>query len=334
MPSPAYSTRPSRWFRSALFLLAVLVCTLCMQGANAQSDNEEPVVTLDYKLGWVNVESATFGVSILPKPRPNYADGSSWSIWIRYDSTAYANITKISSGWGLGFYDYSSWVLVPDSDLLKTMYFVVHSSGQMNDEETIKQLAIPQSIFYVFSNDFSKVNSGIPLTVGDGYTVNEGVNLAEIPKSSYGPWNSLEVTKAEPVLRSDANESAEQASQSQSVDNKSNTAVTASLDEPLPAPSASASLPDSAEATAVTTSPSSLETVLPPVKFIKGDPNYDPNIDVIGTMLAAPKTGLYLTSIILGIGIIVHAIGTYQRFQYQREYRLSVQQSKDAHFRA
>ncbi|KAJ2892612.1 hypothetical protein GGI21_005570 [Coemansia aciculifera] len=68
-------------------------------------------------------------------------------------------------------------------------------------------------------------------------------------------------------------------------------------------------------------------TVLPPVKYIPGDANYDLSVDPLGTQLVGSHIGLYLVSTILGIGILAHALGTIRRFQYKRQYHLSVSRS-------
>ncbi|KAJ2378108.1 hypothetical protein IW150_000988 [Coemansia sp. RSA 2607] len=308
---------------------------MCMQGAYAQTDALDPGVTFEYKIGWVDVESSTFGVSLLPKKKDNYVDrGNTWGLMLRYDPNAMANITQMSAGWGLTYYDYTSWILGASSTPFKTMYFIVHSSGQMSLENTVLQLTTPEQLYFVPNNTSSgnlQELTVIPLTIDVDYTINSGVNLAQNPKTATGPWIGLEDTRAEEKL-STASNAPNQASPTQASDEKEvNVIKTADAPDATPTDSTLAS--DSSKESTATTDPTKA-TILPPVKFIKGDPNYDPDVDVIGTVLAAPKTGLYLTSAILGIGLIAHAAGSYKRFQYQREYRLAVQRTKSTHFRA
>ncbi|KAJ1723768.1 hypothetical protein LPJ53_001936 [Coemansia erecta] len=327
--------RTQRWLRAVSLLLVAFVCTMCMRGAYAQTDALDPGVTFEYKIGWVDVETSTFGVSLLPKKKDNYVDrGNVWGLMLRYDPNAMANITQMSSGWGLTYYDYTSWILGASSTPFKTMYFIVHSSGQMSLENTVLQLTTPEQLYFVPNNTSSgnlQELTVIPLTKGVDYTINNEVNLSENPKSATGPWIGLEDTQAEAKLSTVTNPSDQTSPTQTSADKEVNVIKTA--DAPAAAATDLTSPSDSTEASTTTSDPTKA-TVLPPVKFIKGDPNYDPDVDVLGTVLAAPKTGLYLTSAIIGIGLIAHAAGSYKRFQYQREYRLSVQRTKSSHFRA
>ncbi|KAJ1798870.1 hypothetical protein LPJ56_006719, partial [Coemansia sp. RSA 2599] len=264
MPSPAYSSRPTRWFRPALWQLAVFVFTLCMQGAYAQSDEIDPKMTFDYKVGWVNKESSTFGVSILAIKKPDFVDGSPWSIMVRYGEDVRANITSITNGWGHAYFDPSSSVFVPNSEPFTTMYYVVYSSGQMTDDESVRKLTTPVSILYFHTTDFSKATFSVPLNANEHYSVNDGVILDQIPNASYGPWKNLRQISSEKAAMPGLQESSAAPSQSQSVDEDADRAATTSLEERPPA-SSSTSLPDSAESPTASKVPSSLETVLPPV---------------------------------------------------------------------
>ncbi|KAJ2176789.1 hypothetical protein IWW43_002325 [Coemansia sp. RSA 1935] len=292
-------------------------------------------ITFEYKLSWVNVESSTFGVSLLATKQSTFKEDTEWSLLMRYAPDAQANITAISNGWGLGVYDYASWALLPGKSPFEAMHMTLHTSGHMSLEDTVVRHAEPQTLVLVPEAKPSKDFIGYTLIKNRDFTVNTGVNLAEIPKDAYGSWLLLKDTNVESILDITAEPSS-------------------SSTKPTPTPTKS-SVSESTSASATSsfsvdinmgivvlpTSDSEIEdgekgahagttvTVLPPVKYIKGDPNYDPDVNPIGTMLGAPKIGLYLVNTILGVGVIAHILGTIRRYQYRRQFQMSVMRSKN-----
>ncbi|KAJ2007144.1 hypothetical protein GGI04_000036 [Coemansia thaxteri] len=325
--------------RFAGLLLLMLPCLL-VSAAAADDGSQPPIInplgiTFDYKLAWVDVQSSTFGVSMQANAHSSFVNGTKWSLLIRYDPSAQANIVQITNGWGLGIYDYSSWALLPSKNPLDIMYFTVRSSGQMNLEDTVVKLAEPSTFFLVPSSTPSLASSGYELKKNQDYTINQGVNLSQIPKSAFGAWLSLSSVPAEALMTFASSPAAPTATVTTSGDLN----VIKTGDDPLSHPS---STPTPSATTVLSSTPSSTSsgsgsnnggddassTVLPPVKYVKGDPNYDLAANPIGTDLAGPRTGLYVVTTILSIGVIAHALGTFRRWQYKRDYRLSVLRSK------
>ncbi|KAJ2719735.1 mRNA decay protein [Coemansia sp. Benny D115] len=310
----------SRWLRAAsTLILAVLLCaSMPPCSVHAQQPSDAGVVTdlgvkFTYTVSWVHVEDGTFGAVIQAVKKPTYVDGTPWSLLIRYDASAAAQITNASDDWGLGIYDSASWVFVPKDNPFVPLYITVKTSGKLDLEDTVRRLAVPEIFFYVASNDFEHMEMGYTLTKDNDYTITT-VNYSQLSKEIFGQWVGLPRTDAKVVVKEKGGTESQ--------------AETASSSKPKPSAtdsdSDSSAASESSSATPTqSTDTSSTATVLPPVKFIKGDPNYDPNVDVLGTVLAAPKTGLYLTSTIIGIGLLAHAVGTYTRYQYQRQYNMS-----------
>ncbi|KAJ2343352.1 hypothetical protein GGF43_005719, partial [Coemansia sp. RSA 2618] len=284
-----------------------------------------------YKLSWVSVENSTFGVSLQATRQQTYTEGTEWSLLMRYAPDAQANITAISNGWGLGIYDYASWALLPGKEPFAPMYLTVHTSGDMSLEDTVVSHAEPKTLILVPKAQPSRDSLGYTLIKNNDYTVNKGVNLAEIPKDAYGSWLSLKDTNAESVL--DMARDPTSSSEVPSPSSRSEPSASASdegLDGESVAPTPSDKHADSDDGLkAEDIMPdAATETVLPPLKYIKGDPNYDPETDPIGTMLGAPKIGLYLVNSILGVGVVAHILGTIRRYQFRRQYQMSVIRSK------
>ncbi|KAJ1893440.1 hypothetical protein LPJ66_005758 [Kickxella alabastrina] len=314
-----------------------------ISGTTAQIHSEEnSELTFDYKIAWIDVESATFGVSLQAYKKPTFIHRTNWSLLVRYDASARANITQISQGWGLNYYDYSTWIIVSGKEQFNILRYTVRSSGKMNLEDTVNKLAVPNQLFLINSTDFSDNQPGVNLELGVEYFVNADVNLAQIPKKAFGDWLNLKEIDAEKILSSINEQPPSGLATQQSDADESNVAKSDDVSETTPTRSSSSSrttaTPSTSSkpqaSTSLQVSSTTMATVLPLVKFIKGDPNYDPNINVIGTVLSAPRTGLYLVSTILGIGIIAHAAGTYRRFQYKRQYQSLVQRSKSGHLHA
>ncbi|KAJ1821196.1 hypothetical protein LPJ60_002764 [Coemansia sp. RSA 2675] len=322
----------SRWARSA----AILVTGICCFARGAAGDGSgtistrqiqaNPVgVTFDYKLAWVDVQSSTFGVSMQVNAQPTYINGTKWSLLIRYDPSAKANIIQVTDGWGLGIYDYSSWAFLPSKDPFNIMYFTVHSSGQMNLEDTVLKLAEPTYFFLALSTGSgSSFSSGYELKKDLDYTINRGVNFAEIPKARFGPWLSL--SNVPPEARITFAPSAQPTKTGAAT--SGDISVIRTGDATPLSPTSTPTSSTKPTSTATDDGDAASSTVLPPAKYIPGDPNYDRSVNPIGTQLTGSHIGLYLVSAILGIGILAHALGTIRRFQYKRQYHLSVRHSK------
>ncbi|KAJ2886357.1 hypothetical protein H4R27_000721 [Coemansia aciculifera] len=319
----------SGWVRSAATLLTGICCFIRASAANDDGTDTPQMrvnplgVTFDYKLAWVNVQSSTFGVSMQATRQPTYVNGTLWSLLLRFDPSAKANIVQITDGWGLGIYDYSSWAFLPSKNPFDTMYFTVHSSGQMNLEDTVVKLAEPTSFFLV-SSAGSSFSSGFDLRKDSDYTINRGVNLAEIPKAPFGSWLSLSRVPPESLMTfAPSPMPTEDVTASSggdiSVIKTGDATLASSTTTPTLSPTPTSTVSEGNAASSA---------VLPPAKYIPGDANYDKSVDPFGTELAGPRTGLYLVSAILGIGILAHAVGTIRRFQYKRQYHLSVRHSK------
>ncbi|KAI8324639.1 hypothetical protein GQ54DRAFT_302446 [Martensiomyces pterosporus] len=341
---------PRRWFRSASLILTVLHCILAFSALGASAADINPGdISFDYKLAWVDVQSSTFGVSMKATAQSSFDSSAPWSLLIRYDKTANANITQITSGWGLGIYDYSSWALMPSTTPFDPLYFTVHSSGQMDLENTVVKLAEPTSIILVPSAVPSSRSLGYTLMKDQTYTINANVNLAQIPKKAFGPWLSLANTNAESIPNVSQNTASQQSSgggASSSAPQSSSPAQTSSGNlsilktgnAPFPqaTPTDSGSAQSSAQPgpTDTTKVPETnktspiLTTHLPQPKFVKGDANYDLSIDPLGTQLVGPRIGLYLVSSILGVGLVAHIAGTIRRYQFRFQYTRSVERSK------
>ncbi|KAJ2102010.1 hypothetical protein GGI09_001446 [Coemansia sp. S100] len=321
----------SGWVRSAATLLTGICCITRASAADDVDTGTPQIrvnplgVTFDYKLAWVNVQSSSFGVSMQAKPQPTFVNGTQWSLLLRFDPSAKANIVQITDGWGLGIYDYSSWAFLPSKNPFDTMYFTVHSSGQMNLEDTVVKLAEPTSFFLVSSAGPS-FSSGFDLRKDSDYTINRGVNLAEIPKAPFGSWLSLSRVPPESLMTfAPSPKPTEDATASTGGD----ISVIKTGDATRASPTSTPTLTSNSTPTStVSEGDAASSTVLPPAKYIPGDPNYDKSVDPLGTELAGPRTGLYLVSAILGVGILAHAVGTIRRFQYKRQYHLSVRHSK------
>ncbi|KAJ2797381.1 hypothetical protein H4R20_005206, partial [Coemansia guatemalensis] len=184
-----FDRRPRRWSSSALLLLVVLYSLAfdMALGADDQPTTINPLgITFDYKLAWVDVEESSFGVSLQATAQPTYTKDADWSLLIRFVRDAEANITAISSGWGLGIYDYASWAILPGKDPFGVLRFTVRSSGQMSVENTVVKLAEPATLVLVPKSEPSADSKGYTLIKGRDYTINNGVNLAELPKAAFG----------------------------------------------------------------------------------------------------------------------------------------------------
>ncbi|KAJ1731561.1 hypothetical protein LPJ61_002472 [Coemansia biformis] len=293
--------------RSWASLVLALLYLLALHGALAA---DEPAginplgITFDYKLGWVDVEKSTFGASIQATAQPSYVDGTAWSLLVRFAQDAQANVTGISPGWGLGVYDYASWVLLPGPAPFEPLRLTIRSSSNMAQESAVVKYAQPVSLILVPAGRPSAESSGYTLVSGRDYSVDTDVNLAELPKAAFGAWLSLAAADAAPPP------------------SPTTTATGAH-------PSSSA-LPMGGSDTPAEETDAPMATVLPPVKYIKGDPDYDPEADPIGTVLSAPLVGPYLVNTILGIGILTHIAGTVRRLQFKRQYQMSVMRSRAA----
>ncbi|KAJ1833070.1 hypothetical protein LPJ63_003041 [Coemansia sp. RSA 2711] len=342
--------RPRRWLRSAalpLTLLALFAIGPAL-GADSSPTINPLGITFDYKLAWINVEESTFGVKMQATAHGTTStdpDPADWSLLLRYAPDAQANITAVSKGWGLGVYDYASWALLPSKTPYDYMYFTVHTSGDMSLEDTVVNHAEPKTLILVPESRPNQDSTGYSLIKDRDYTINAGVNLAEIPKDAFGNWLSLVDTNAESVLdvaREPGSSSDTHSSPTSSVASSSSagsgiTLINAVAEIPtqsgidIESPSPSPSEKVSNDGNGKGENADAAETVLPPVKFIKGDPNYDPTTDPIGTMLGAPKIGLYLVNSILGVGVVAHLLGTVRRYQYRRQYQMSVKRSTSGH---
>ncbi|KAJ2162641.1 hypothetical protein GGF46_000514 [Coemansia sp. RSA 552] len=317
--------RARRWHRAFALTLAALYTLDLGPVMGAETGIINPLgITFDYKLAWVNVEESTFGVNMQASAQPSYEDGAEWSLLMRYSLEAHANITAISKGWGLGTYDYATWALLPGKVPFEPLHFTVRSSGPMSLEDSVMKLSEPTLLILVPAARPSKSTPGYTLRKDADYTVNSGVNLAEVPKAAFGAWDSLIDTSAGLVVDvaeepTSALSSASPTPTSAHSDAKADKGEDNDDDD-----SDGSSSPTPAESDA----PEALETVLAPAKYIKGDPNYDPETDTLGTVLGAPKIGLYLVNTILGVGILAHVAGTIRRFQFKRQYDMSVIHSK------
>ncbi|KAJ1955005.1 hypothetical protein EC988_002122 [Linderina pennispora] len=165
---------------------------------------------------------------------------------------------------------------------------------------------------------------------GSDYTVNQGVNLAEVPKAAFGPWETLPRVGSLVDLKTTAEETKATPETAKASKTSKDETATATAKE-----TAGTETPDSNDRPkAAQETNNTSETYLPPLKYIKGDPNYDVETNPLGTQLAAPLTGLYLVSAILGVGIIAHALGTARRYAFRRQYFQSLKQSKAGYFAA
>ncbi|KAJ2559168.1 hypothetical protein EV175_000466 [Coemansia sp. RSA 1933] len=270
--------------------------------------------------------------------RSTYVEGTPWSLLIRYDSSAHANITQLSPGWGLGIYDYASWVLLPSSAPFNNMYFTVHSTGQMNLEDTVEKLTVPVALMIIGDASPKPSSEGYKLYQDHDYFI-ENVNLAQLPKATFGPWDSLTDTNAESMnIAQDLASNNFVDMQPDSVlpsnaefdvimsgddTNMSPTLDTVSDATPTPTPTSE----NAKQNDATLPKDGSMETLLPPVKYIAGDPDYDPDFDPIGTKYGAPIIGPILVNVILGIGLAVHIVATARRYQYRRMYKMSLLQA-------
>ncbi|KAJ2665395.1 hypothetical protein IWW48_000284 [Coemansia sp. RSA 1200] len=292
-------------------------------------------VTFNYSLGWVDVTTSTFGVTLTPVKQSTYVEGTPWSLLVRFDQSARANITQITPGWGLGIYDYASWVLLPSSSPFNDMHFTVHSAGQMNLEDTVDKLAVP-NVFMIIGDTSPKPSSKVyNLYQNHDYYI-ENVNLAQLPKTAFGAWESLSDTNAESINVGQGHESASFGEHAGSVlpsnvefdvikdgeDDAISSSATSSENDATPTATSSTVNEEDA-----TVSQREMETILPPVKYIPGDPDYDPNMDPLGTLYAAPIIGPILVNIVLFIGLAVHAAATFRRYQYRRVYKMSLLQA-------
>ncbi|KAJ2455328.1 hypothetical protein EV183_000864 [Coemansia sp. RSA 2336] len=326
------NTLTRRWLYSAALFVLLYTSAFNLALAADGSTTINPLgITFAYNLAWVSVESSTFGVSLTASPQSTYQPGTEWSLLLRFAPDARANITAISKGWGLGIYDYASWALLPSKKPFEPMEFTVTTSAKMDLENTVTNFAEPKTLILVPEAQPNKDSLGYTLIKNNDYTVNAGVNLAEIPKEPYGEWESLVDINSESVVDVTGDPTPSSSTPTQS------STLPDSTSSPEPSPTdAHSSDPDEAlkeistagDESSETHASMSIETVLPPFKFVKGDPNYDASTDPIGTMLGAPKIGLYLVNSILGVGVIAHILGTIRRYQYRREYQLSVMQSK------
>ncbi|KAJ1768508.1 hypothetical protein LPJ74_004828 [Coemansia sp. RSA 1843] len=309
----------------------------------ADSSTDPPVfnpigITFNYTLGWVDVTTSTFGVSLLPVKQSTYVEGTPWSLLIRYDPSARANITQLSPGWGLGIYDYASWVLLPSSAPYNDIYFTVHSTGQMNLEDTVEKLAVPAALMLIGDASPKPSSEGYKLYQDHDYFI-ENVNMAQLPKAAFGAWTSLADTNAEAMNIAQASTSTD------FVDMHSDSILPSGVEFDMvkDGGDSTTSLPttdteseavvptftlDNASDEDAKVAPQDMETLLPPVKYIAGDPDYDPDIDPIGTIYGAPLIGPILVNIILGIGLAVHIAATIRRYQYRRMYKMSLLQAK------
>lgn len=292
--------------------MAVLAAQGSINGGDHSSIN--PIgVTFEYKLAWVDVKSSTFGVSVQAAAHSQKAKDTNWILLLRYDKETQANVTKISSGWELDTYDYASWMFIPGDKPYDQLYFTARSGAKMNTEDTVRKYAEPAQVYLMFVNQGSSTEdmAAYVLRKGSDYTLNQGVNLSEIPNKAFGPWLSL----PDPVADTSLDETV-----SRTVKDGGNgvNAATPSTQH----------INVATTPTSTTASSKDMPTVIAPAKYIPGNPNYDKNTDPLGTMLAAPRTGLYLTSVILGIGILAHIAGTIHRFRFKRQFHNSVGRSK------
>ncbi|KAJ2774143.1 hypothetical protein IWQ56_000701 [Coemansia nantahalensis] len=293
-PPPPRRLRPG-----PALLQLLLLCSLALPGARAAAappDINPLGITFDYKLAWIDAETSTYGATLQAAPQSTFVGGTKWSLLMRFAPDARANVTALSPGWGLGAYDYASWLLLPGSAPFDPVRLTIRSSGNLALETDIAKHAVPTNFMIVPSARPSATSTGYALVSGRDYTLNDGVNLAELPKAAFGPWLTLTAAPS---------------------------AATPASASPAP-PQTSATAADKA----AEESDSPMATVLPPVPFIKGDPNYDPGVNPIGTVLSAPLVGPYLVNILLGIGILAHIAGTLRRMHFRRQYQMSVRQGK------
>ncbi|KAJ2079267.1 hypothetical protein H4R24_003897 [Coemansia sp. RSA 988] len=293
-------------------------------GADNQPTTINPLgITFDYRLAWVDVKESSFGVSLQATAQSTYTEGADWSLLIRFAPDAQANITAISSGWGLGIYDYASWAILPGKDPFGILRFTVRSSGQMSVENTVVKLAEPATLVLVPNSVPSAESKGYTLIKGRDYTINKGVNLAELPKTASGDWRDLVDANSETVL-----DIASRPTPTAADDDNSSAAADPSMSGTQDTHASEPTQGRHAGDEESSSPAGATVTVLAPVRYIKGDPNYDLDADPIGTVLAAPRIGLYLVNSILGIGLIAHLLGSIRRLQYKRQYHMSVMQSK------
>ncbi|KAJ2617607.1 hypothetical protein H4S08_000248 [Coemansia sp. RSA 1365] len=330
--SQQFDWRPRSWRSSALLLLTILY-SLAFDMALCAEDQPTTInplgITFDYRLAWVDVEESSFGVSLQATAQSTHKKDVHWSLLIRFAPDAQANITAVSSGWGLGIYDYASWAILPGKDPFGILRFTVRSSGQMGPENTAAKLAEPVKLILVPKSVPSVDSKGYTLIKGRDYTINKGVNLDKIPKAAFGDWLELVGTASESVLdigRTPTPTATDDDNSSPNAD--LSIVVTGDAQDSLSPEATQARNADGSDAEESNDPPRATVTVLAPVRYIKGDPNYDPDADPIGTVLAAPRIGLYLVNSILGIGLVAHVIGSIRRLQYRRQYHMSVKQSK------
>ncbi|KAJ2779081.1 hypothetical protein H4R18_004209 [Coemansia javaensis] len=291
---------PARLLALLLLLLAGLLALVpAALGADAQPPpgNINPLgITFAYTLAWADAGQATFGASLQATAQPTHAAGTQWSILMRFTPDAQANVTAISDGCGLGTYDYASWALLPSKrQPFAPVHFTVRTGGQLGAGDQLAKYAVPASMILVPQARPAADSTGYILIRDRDYTVDEPSDPTKIPTAAFGAWLSLISAEAAPIP-----------------------------------PSSSKTVGDSGDAAAhgTSTSHDEMATVLPPVKFIKGDPNYDPDVDRIGTIYSAPRVGPALVNTVLGIGLLAHIAGTIRRIQFRRQYRLSVLRSK------
>ncbi|KAJ2010959.1 mRNA decay protein, partial [Coemansia sp. S85] len=195
--------------------------------------------------------------------------------------------------------------------------------GQMNLEDTVLKLAEPTYFFLALSTGSgSSFSSGYELKKDLDYTINRGVNFAEIPKARFGPWLSL--SNVPPEARITFAPSAQPTKTGAAT--SGDISVIRTGDATPLSPTSTPTSSTKPTSTATDDGDAASSTVLPPAKYIPGDPNYDRSVNPIGTQLTGSHIGLYLVSAILGIGILAHALGTIRRFQYKRQYHLSALQ--------
>ncbi|PIA14674.1 hypothetical protein COEREDRAFT_10101 [Coemansia reversa NRRL 1564] len=327
-----FDWRPRSWHSSALLLLAILYLlafdmALC---ADDQPTTINPLgITFDYRLAWVDVEESSFGVSLQATAQSTHTKDVDWSLLIRFAPDAQANITAISSGWGLGIYDYASWAILPGREPFGILRFTVRSSGQMSSENMVVKLAEPVKLILVPNSVPSVDSKGYTLIKHRDYTINKEVNIDKIPKAAFGDWLELVGTTSDSVLdiaRTPTPTITDDSNSSPSAD--LSIVVTGDTQDSLSPEATQGRNADGSDEEESSNPPKATVTVLAPVRYIKGDPNYDPDADPIGTVLAAPRIGLYLVNSILGIGLVAHVVGSIRRMQYRRQYHMSVMKSK------
>ncbi|KAJ1921577.1 hypothetical protein H4219_000615 [Mycoemilia scoparia] len=294
-----------------LCLLASIISYLASAQLGPQNNNFG--VAFQYKLAWVNVQTSKFGVELTPNYAPNSPQPTAWSLSMTFPQSARTTLETAGSDvnrWDLQTRDGQVWVASPMDTMPNNLYMTGTTTGQMDLEDTIKELAIPQQLVLYPRNMIGDTSVAYVLKLGTDYTVDEGINLAQIPTEPFGPWipqpkESIVIPSAVAASASESDASTTSLSSSQSESSASEFSDETGV--------SSADSPDKNEVGKQSDSNA--------VKFIKGDPDYDKSVNPLARQFAAPLTGLYLFCTVAGIGILSYIVGTAIRLRYKYSYQ-------------